>query len=690
MKNILEEIVKDGEERSAHRIILQCNKKPSFVTDNGTIESRRYGYLSEETISTLISNIFPQEDELQLYKRQKRKLNLIGSKNVDVFGLSDLKQLNIYFLPRGTLLYNLDLATFFPNDAVLNAQKQEEKKEKEKQQKAEIEEDSSEHYLNTDDIFIDPTKSKPIPTQKSSDNSNEGQENNSISEAKATDSIDETSTDEADNGSEKLSLGSDASSVNEETNKKKAPIGLVYDSSSNNAKEEESTPSTEKQETPKKSFDFIKLKKTSNTTDTDTKTTKDSSWDDGLDTHTQVGALIQPKPSSTKPVKEKAKVAANVSSTPKTSPAANNKQASEGVTNKIDDIFRKMLRIEASDLHMSADSFLTFRVNGDLRTINEMGKYSSEKLSTLFREITPQSASEALANNGHTAFVHEISGVSRFRISLFHDYSGMNAAVRYLPLKIKSCDNLHLPLVVKKLCYFSKGLVILTGYAGSGRSSTLASLADLINKTKRCNLLTVDERATEYIHKQEKSLIRQQEVGKHVDSVASALHLSMQRDVDTICIDGDTWHHPKNIKAVLDNVEAGRLVIATMRGKTGISSLQNIIRTLPQAHLTKVLSESLRAVVSQTLMQAVNGSAVSAFEVIIMGDTAIKLIQENKLQMLTQYMQTNKAKGNILFNDSLINLIARGIITPRTAFAAAPDKKSFYSLATQQGIKIAA
>lgn len=369
------------------------------------------------------------------------------------------------------------------------------------------------------------------------------------------------------------------------------------------------------------------------------------------------------------------------------------KEASEGSIsqgkNPIDDLLREMVNIKASDMHLTVGQPVIFRVHGDISRTGAEFITPAMMERLLLPTIPPRNAAE-FSKVSDTDFAYELVGVGRFRVNIFRDRNGVGAVLRHIPSQILTAEQLKLPAAITKLCTLNKGLVLVTGPTGSGKSTTLAAMLDLINKTRKEHILTIED-PIEFVHPQQQCLVNQREVHKHTGSFARALKAALREDPDVVLI--GEMRDLETIAIAIETAETGHLVFGTLHTTTAMSTVDRIIDQFPadrQAQIRTMLASSLRGVVAQTLLKKKGGGRVAAHEILISNDAVSAMIREGKIQHLANHMMTQKQDGNQLLNDSLLKLVQDGLVDPEEAFFKSVDKNSFLSAAKQRGIVIAA
>ncbi|MEJ2420524.1 MAG: PilT/PilU family type 4a pilus ATPase, partial [Acidobacteriota bacterium] len=279
-----------------------------------------------------------------------------------------------------------------------------------------------------------------------------------------------------------------------------------------------------------------------------------------------------------------------------------------------------------------------------------------------------------------TDFAYEIAGLCRFRCNFFMDRYGMGAVFRQIPEKILTPEDLGVPPKVVDLCWLSKGFVLVTGPTGSGKSTTLAGLVDYMNSNRSEHIITIED-PIEFVHSNKKCLINQRQVGLHTEGFKRALRAALREDPDIVLV--GEMRDLETIAIALETAETGHLVFGTLHTTTAASTIDRIIDQFPadrQAQIRVMLSESLKGVVAQTLCRKKGGGRIAAFEVLMVNSAVANLIREGKTFQVTSLMQTQKALGNVSLNDSLLELVSKGLVEPREAYIKSVDKNGLQGL----------
>lgn len=340
----------------------------------------------------------------------------------------------------------------------------------------------------------------------------------------------------------------------------------------------------------------------------------------------------------------------------------------------------------ASDLHVAAGQPAMIRVGGILRPAQDYEEnLEAERVAALVREILSDKQAAEVARCGQVSFCHTVPGSGRFRAGVFADYHGVNAVFRVIPTNLPTIQTIGMPPQFADVQYWHQGLLVVCGASGSGKTTTLAALINLINESRESHILTVED-PIEYVHESRRSLVNQRELGYHTESYARALRGALRQDPDVIVI-GELDSH-ETISLAMEASETGHLVIGTLNCNRADTAVDRIIGSYPPEEQNQVrlgLSETLQAVVAQTLIAGVDGERAAIFEVLMATPTVRSLIRENKVLMLESAMQTGKVHGMQTYDDALLDLVRNGRVGAEEAFLRARSKKAFEDLAASEG-----
>jgi len=353
---------------------------------------------------------------------------------------------------------------------------------------------------------------------------------------------------------------------------------------------------------------------------------------------------------------------------------------------RIDELLRTMIATRASDLHLSAGSPPVMRVDGEIQFLRDRPVLASSDVEALVRAIMNDKAASAFAELHDADFAYEIPGLARFRVNVFEDRNGVGAVLRQIPVEILSAEKLGLPKACLDLCNLSKGLVVVTGPTGSGKSTTLAAMIDHINRTRSDHIITIED-PVEFVHPNQKCLVNQREVGHHTMSFKNALRAALREDPDIVLV--GEMRDLETIAIAIETAETGHLVFGTLHTTTAVSTVDRIIDQFPtdrQAQIRVMLSESLKGVVAQVLCKKVGGGRVAAHEIMLGTNAVSALIRDGKTFQMASVMQTSKAHGMVTMNDSLFSLVQRKLVDPKEAWMKAVDKNGLLSMLKNAGV----
>ena len=366
-------------------------------------------------------------------------------------------------------------------------------------------------------------------------------------------------------------------------------------------------------------------------------------------------------------------------------PARANPQAKA----RMDALFHLMADLGASDLHMSVSMPPMVRKDGKMQQLQSNEQtLTPDSMRELLTSIMPAKNQEEFANRNDSDFAYEIPGLARFRANIFMDRKGMGGVFRIIPTKILTAQQLGLSPAIMNLCDLSKGLVVVTGPTGSGKSTTLCAMIDHVNKMRDDHIITIED-PIEFVHENQKCLVNQREVHNHTDSFKDALRAALREDPDILLV--GEMRDLETISIAIETAETGHLVFGTLHTTTAASTVDRIIDQFPadrQQQIRVMLSESLKGVIAQTLLPKKGGGRVAALEVLIVTPAISNLIREGKTFQIPSAMQTGKNHGMVMLNDALYAHVQNGLVEPRDAYIKAVDKTNFETMLTRGGFKI--
>jgi twitching motility protein PilT len=362
-------------------------------------------------------------------------------------------------------------------------------------------------------------------------------------------------------------------------------------------------------------------------------------------------------------------------------------QVAEGEP-RINRYLRMMKRMGASDLHLSSGVVPMVRIDGQMQPLEQGEPLQSDGLLSLLHEIMPERNREEFEAKNDSDLAHAVEGVARFRVNVFRDMHGVGAVLRQIPFEILSPEQLGLPKQVLDLCWLSKGLVVVTGPTGSGKSTTLATLIDYINRNRSDHIITIED-PIEFVHQNKRCLVNQREVGTHTQSFKNALRAALREDPDIVLV--GEMRDLETIAIAIETAETGHLVFGTLHTTTATSTVDRIIDQFPadqQAQIRVMLSESLRGVIAQVLCRKKTGGRAAGYEVLISNPAVANLIREGKTYQLTSVMQTGKNLGMQTMNEHLMAHVNSGLVEPEEAYIKSNDKLQLKDLFTRHGIAL--
>ena len=349
---------------------------------------------------------------------------------------------------------------------------------------------------------------------------------------------------------------------------------------------------------------------------------------------------------------------------------------------KIDAFFDLMFKEKASDLHLSSGSPPILRINGELQRV-DYPALESESLKGMLYEIAPEIKIKTFEETGDVDFGYEIPGLARFRCNFFNQKYGVAAVFRQIPSKVLSFEDFEkfdapLPPVLKKLAMLHKGLVVVTGPTGSGKSTTLAAMVDYANRNRKVHIITVED-PIEFVHESKSALINHREVGLHTKSFAAALKGALREDPDIILI--GELRDLETIELALVAASTGHLVFGTLHTPSAAKTVDRIIDVFPAEQQNKIratLSEALKGVVAQNLFKRIDQKGrVAALEILIFTTAIANLVREGKTHQIPGMIQIGKKLGNCPLDDSIMEHLRMKRISPEEAYDKCLDKKKF-------------
>jgi twitching motility protein PilT len=345
---------------------------------------------------------------------------------------------------------------------------------------------------------------------------------------------------------------------------------------------------------------------------------------------------------------------------------------------RLDAMLERMIAEGASDLHLSAAHRPHWRVDGEMQALKDAGVLGASEVQELLEPVMEARHRAQFQSEGDSDFAYSIPGVARFRVNVFKDHRGVNAVLRLIPSKILSLEQLGLPPVIQNFCDMPKGLVLVTGPTGSGKSTTLAAMIDAMNRNQKLHVVTIED-PIEFVHQSQQSLVNQRELGGHTSSFARALRAALREDPDVILV--GEMRDLETIALALEAANTGHLVFATLHTNSAVGAVDRVIDQFPagqQEQIRSTLADVLRGVVAQTLVRGASGGRLAVLEVMVVNFAISNLIREGKTVQVAGLMQSNKALGMSLLNEELGRLVEAKKISMEEALAAAVDKEDLH------------
>jgi twitching motility protein PilT len=346
----------------------------------------------------------------------------------------------------------------------------------------------------------------------------------------------------------------------------------------------------------------------------------------------------------------------------------------------IDTLFKTMLEAGASDLHLVAGQKPTLRIHGELERLEDHGVLENDALRGMLYEITPSSKKEDFDKTGDVDFGYELPGMARFRANFFQQKYGCAAVFRQIPRKILSADELGLPPILTRAAMLHKGLVLVTGPTGSGKSTTLAAIIDYANQHRKDHIITVED-PIEFVHQSRGCIVNHREVGLHTKSFASALRGALREDPDIILV--GEMRDLETIRLAVEAAATGHLVFGTLHTTNAPKTVDRIVEVFPheeQSQIRNTLSTSLKVIVAQNLFKRIDkkGRCV-AMEIMVCTAAIANLIRESKTAQLPSMIQIGKKAGMQSLDEAIMDLLNKKWISPEEAYDKCADKSKFVS-----------
>ncbi|HTD59203.1 MAG TPA: type IV pilus twitching motility protein PilT, partial [Gemmatimonadaceae bacterium] len=351
----------------------------------------------------------------------------------------------------------------------------------------------------------------------------------------------------------------------------------------------------------------------------------------------------------------------------------------------MDGLLTQLVQRGASDLHLRCGEPPLMRVDGEMIRLDAYPQLDNGSMELMIRSIMSGRNRQEYADKNDVDFAYEIDGVARFRCNALRERKGAAGVFRVIPAEVVTVEQLGMSPEVQNLCYLSKGLVLVTGPTGSGKSTTLCALVDLVNRMRTDHVITIED-PIEFVHKNKKCLITQRQVGVHTQSFRSALRAALREDPDIILV--GELRDLETVSIAIETAETGHLVFGTLHTTTAPSTIDRIIDQFPadrQDQIRVMLSESLKGVICQVLCPKIGGGRVAAREILLTVPSVSNLIREGKTFQIPSVMQTSRKLGMTTLNDSLIDLVDQRLVESKEAYIKAQDKTGFANLLKGRG-----
>jgi twitching motility protein PilT len=355
----------------------------------------------------------------------------------------------------------------------------------------------------------------------------------------------------------------------------------------------------------------------------------------------------------------------------------------------VDLLLERVVEMRASDLHLTAGSHPAVRVHGHIELLEDFDVLDPDMVRGLIYRITTTEQQKNLELSRQLDFAHGVRGLARFRVNAYYQRESMAAAFRLIPTEIKSVEELGLPSSLHDLTTKPRGLVLVTGPTGSGKSTTLASLIDEINRERTDHIITIED-PIEFLHHHKSCIVNQREVGQDATGFADALRGALRQDPDVILV--GEMRDLETIGTALTAAETGHLVFATLHTQSAPSTIDRIIDVFPaeqQDQIRMQLANSLQGIVTQTLMPKHDGTGrVCALEILFLDDAIRNLIRQGKIEQIYSYMQTGTRRGMQTMEQSLTDLVQRRLVGVNEAIARSSRPEALVSALERAGIPV--
>jgi twitching motility protein PilT len=362
-------------------------------------------------------------------------------------------------------------------------------------------------------------------------------------------------------------------------------------------------------------------------------------------------------------------------------------EGSEAVKAYLDSLLKSMVEKGASDLHLRVTEPPILRHHGEMER-QEGERLSDEQLFNMIRSIMPERNRREFQESNDTDYAYELPGVARFRANAARDRNGPVAVFRQIPATVVSVEQMNVTEEVQRLCFLTKGLVLVTGPTGSGKSTTLCALIDLVNRARSDHVITIED-PIEFVHPNKACIITQRQVHVHTKSFKAALRAALREDPDIVLV--GEMRDLETVSIAIETAETGHLVFGTLHTTTAAGTVDRIIDQFPadrQEQIRVMLAESLKGVVSQVLCKKIGGGRVAAREILLSMPSITNLIREGKTYQIPSIMQTSKRLGMVTLNDALIAYVDAGQVEPKEAYMKCVEKTGFVQMLKSRNLDV--
>ncbi len=359
------------------------------------------------------------------------------------------------------------------------------------------------------------------------------------------------------------------------------------------------------------------------------------------------------------------------------------------LTYSIDDLLEQMVARKASDLHISVGSPPAIRVRGEVERLDDYDPLTDEDTQQLLYRILSSEQQKQLEIKRQLDFSHSVPGLARFRVNVYFQKETVGAAFRMIPDELKTLEELGIPPTLHQLAEKPRGIVLITGPTGSGKSTTLAALIDEINRNRAEHILTIED-PIEFLHRHKKCIVNQREIGPDATTFAEALRAALRQDPDVILV--GEMRDLETISTALTAAETGHLVFGTLHTQSAPSTIDRIIDVFPpeqQEQVRIMIANSLQGVVTQTLIPTADGvGRVPALEVLLPDDAVRNLIRQGKVEQIYSVMQTNTSRGMQTMEQALADLYQRNVVKLEDALSRSSRPAQLIGLLERAGVPV--